>query len=65
MVGGRPAAPGLLVATSNTSFGWTAEMHGGAGNVVLSDSSVQPCSAMRLRQLLQPLGTRTNRFVIP
>jgi prepilin-type processing-associated H-X9-DG protein len=57
---------------TNTSFSWTKERHGGAGNIGLSDGSIQTITSTALQaafqsaqQGFQPTGTATNRLVIP
>src|SRR5208283_468971 len=40
-VNGVRVRPGILNLWTNTSVAWTKERHGGAGNIALSDGSVQ------------------------
>ena len=65
VVNGVRARPGILNLSTNASVGWTKERHGGAGNIVFSDSSVQTVSSAALQRTVQSTGTATNRLVIP
>ncbi len=54
----------ILVLTTNRPVGWTHEMHKFAGNVALSDGSVQGFTSSKLNQALIASG-ETNRLAIP
>ena len=56
---------GILVATTNNLLSWTASMHVGNGNILLSDGSVQQVSSQRLRKTIEDTGFPTNRFLMP
>jgi type II secretory pathway pseudopilin PulG len=64
-VNGVRVRPGILNLSSNASVAWTKERHGGAGNLGLSDGSVQTTAAWALQSALVNTGTATNRLVIP
>ena len=52
-VNGIRVRPGILNLWTNASVAWTKERHGGAGNIALSDGSVQtddPGFAIRARE---------------
>jgi prepilin-type processing-associated H-X9-DG protein len=54
----------ILEVTTNTSIGWSHELHNRSGNVLLCDGSVQQLSSSRLQSALQDSGV-TNRLAIP
>ncbi len=64
-VNGVRVQPGILNLWTNASVAWTKERHGGAGNIALSDGSVQTTTASALQSALANTGTATNRLVIP
>jgi len=64
-VNGVRVRPGILNLSTNASVAWTKERHGGAGNIALSDGSVQTTTTLALQSALVNTGTATNRLVIP
>lgn len=65
LTNGTPLPPNrILVLTTNTTAGWTHELHNGMGNVVLADGSVQQVTSSRLRDQFAQ-GGETNRLAIP
>lgn len=68
-VNGTRVPPGILSLSTNASVGWAQERHGGAGNIALSDGSVQTTTSTALQQAVQSAGSVTNRqfnrLVIP
>jgi prepilin-type processing-associated H-X9-DG protein len=62
--GGAPASSILNLAAGQPA-GWSSEMHGGFGNVVLVDGSVSGFNSRQLRLALTATGLATNRFAIP
>jgi prepilin-type N-terminal cleavage/methylation domain-containing protein/prepilin-type processing-associated H-X9-DG protein len=66
---------GLLELTTNSSAGWTAEMHNGVGNVLLADGSVQQVANSNLQIMIAYAGLQqpgevnpefvTNRLQMP
>jgi prepilin-type processing-associated H-X9-DG protein len=64
-VNGVRVRPGILNLSTNASVGWTKERHGGAGNIALSDGSVQTATAWAFQSALVNTGVTTNRLVIP
>ena len=51
----------IVDVNSNSVLSWTAELHGGSGNVMLGDGSVQQWTSTILRTGL----VMTNRLIIP
>jgi prepilin-type N-terminal cleavage/methylation domain-containing protein len=64
-VGGVPTRRGLVTLGTNSTVGWTSQIHTDMGNVLLGDNSVAGVSKRELRQLLQQTGMATNRLAIP
>jgi type II secretory pathway pseudopilin PulG len=62
---GTPIRNGLLELTTNHPAGWTAEMHVKAGNILMTDGSVQQVSVVSLRAGLANTGVATNRLQMP
>jgi type II secretory pathway pseudopilin PulG len=62
---GVAVQPGLLTITSNSVVGFTMEMHVGAGNLLLSDGSVQQVTPQQLQAQISSGGPLINRLVIP
>lgn len=60
---------GIMVLTTNQTAtrgaGWTEEMHQHAGNVVLTDGSVQQLSVARLREQLRMAETNSQHIATP
>jgi len=63
-LGGVPPKPGLIELHTNSVVTWTKERHGGGGNILLSDGSVQQVTSAGLSMLLQGSGV-TNRLAVP
>ena len=63
-IDGAPVKPGVVILTSNTVLGYTAEAHNGRGNVLLADGSVQQVTPSRLCAIMRDSGL-TNRIAIP
>jgi prepilin-type processing-associated H-X9-DG protein len=63
LTNGTPILNGVLVLTRNQPAGWTHELHNRAGNVLLSDGSVQQLGNSRLQAGLRDSGT--NRLAMP
>jgi len=64
-VNGVAVRSGLLELTTNSEVGWTAEMHRGAGNLVLGDGSVQLATTAKLTEQVRHQEIATNRLLIP
>jgi prepilin-type processing-associated H-X9-DG protein len=62
---GVPVGAGILVLATNLAVGWSEAMHGGSGNVLLGDGSVQVLSPKRLRLWAAESGAPSNRLAIP
>jgi type II secretory pathway pseudopilin PulG len=65
MTNGKAGGPGLVVIGTNDVLTWSTAIHNSAGNVGLSDGSVQQESSAGLQQLFQRSGTNVNRLAIP
>ena len=61
-MGGVSVESGLLHISTNTPIAWSAARHGHAGNVALTDGSVQQLTTSRLREYISNV---TNRIAIP
>ncbi len=55
----------ILELTTNQTVCWTKEIHQNAGNVALSDGSVQQWSTAALQNALKQTGLTTNRLLFP
>jgi prepilin-type processing-associated H-X9-DG protein len=64
-MGGVPVESGLLQISTNTLIAWSAARHGRAGNVALTDGSVQQLTTSSLQQAFQNAGAATNRIATP
>ena len=68
-IDGVPVKSGWLLLPGNAAISWTAERHGGAGNLSFADGSVAEVSASGLQNalVLATNGTdiMTNRIAIP
>jgi prepilin-type N-terminal cleavage/methylation domain-containing protein len=64
-VNGKPVQPGILNLWTNTSVEWTDERHHRAGNLGLTDGSVQTVGNSIFTSRLLQTGAATNRLVIP
>ncbi len=67
----QPLGPGAVTLTTNQIVGWGAGLHtattnvSGAGNLLLSDGSVQAPTSRRLRGYLIASDVATNHLLIP
>jgi len=57
--------PGLHSLIATDPVGWTKEMHGERGNLLLADGSVQQATSFDLGFALVKTGVTTNRLAIP
>jgi len=55
----------VLVLPPNQPAGWTETIHGGTGNIGLSDGSVQQFSTPGLQTAIKNTGRQTNRIALP
>jgi hypothetical protein len=56
----------LYLASSNlTSASWTTNLHNAAGNLALSDGSVQQATSSALANQVREQGIATNRLLLP
>lgn len=62
---GIPVNPGLLQVPDNASITWSAARHHFAGNIAITDGSVQQFTTYGLQQALQNSRFATNRIMIP
>jgi len=67
---GQPVKPGLFVLTTNSTMGWTLELHGNnrtapVGVLAFVDGHVQSAVTKSLPALFQNQGLATNRLVVP
>jgi prepilin-type N-terminal cleavage/methylation domain-containing protein len=66
---GVPVGPGRLLLQTNTVLGFTAEIHGQAGNLLLGDGSVQQITSGRLAtawdDARKASGLATNVWLVP
>lgn len=62
---GVDVRPGLAVLSTNYNTTWSQKMHNLAGNVLLSDCSVQQSNGKSLQGLLHNTGTNINRLAVP
>ncbi|HEV2693675.1 MAG TPA: hypothetical protein VG347_12350 [Verrucomicrobiae bacterium] len=74
-----PVHPGIISVTVSSQLEWNADRHGGmadqgwfkkpkkiaAGNIALTDGSVQSCYNIGLSNYLSQTGLTTNRLLIP
>ncbi len=72
VVNGIRVRPGILNLSTNIIAGWTKERHGGAGNIGLSDGSIQTTTSTALQAAFQaaqhgfqPNRAAANGLVIP
>ena len=65
MTNGVAVGPGFFAMGTEAEAGWTKEMHGEMGQVVMSDGSVQQMSSSRLKASLKDQGIATNYLVLP
>ena len=72
VVNGVRVRPGILNLSTNILAGWTKERHNGAGNIALSDGSVQTSTRAAIQaafqsaqKAFQSTGFATNHLVIP
>jgi prepilin-type N-terminal cleavage/methylation domain-containing protein len=64
-IGGVPIKSGLLELSTNMPIAWTAARHHFAGNILLTDGSVQEVNTVGLQTALQNTSLATNRLAIP
>ncbi len=64
-VAGVPVNSGVSIFSSNAPIAWTSARHKFAGNIGLSDGSVQQVTISGLTNLLHQTGLATNRLAIP
>lgn len=64
-MGGIPVESRLLQVSTNIPIAWSAARHGHAGNVAMTDMSVQQLTTSGLQQAFQDAGATTNRIAIP
>ena len=64
-MGRVPVEAGLLQISTNTPIAWSAARHRHAGNVAMTDGSVQQLTTSGLQQAFQNTGAATNRIAIP
>jgi type II secretory pathway pseudopilin PulG len=62
---GVPIKSGLLEISSNTPIAWSATRHKFAGNILLSDGSVQMLNNSSLPHQVLQTGLATNHLAIP
>jgi prepilin-type processing-associated H-X9-DG protein len=65
VVDGVVAEAGLLTVNAANQIGWHKTIHGGLGNVLMADGSVQQASSSYLQQLIAHSGTNVNRLAVP
>jgi len=69
-VGGRPVRPGLFPLTTNSTLGWTRELHGDSarspgGNVLFVDGHVEFLRRDHLLAAARGQGLATNLLAVP
>jgi type II secretory pathway pseudopilin PulG len=64
-VNGQPAGTGVLPLLTNSPVSWTNQRHNRAGNIGLSDGSVEQVSDSGLKSALAGSSTNSVRLVIP
>jgi len=57
---GSASGPAMVIMGTNSNPGWTGLIHQQAGNVLISDGSVQQVSSSGLRTLLENSGDQTT-----
>jgi competence protein ComGC len=62
---GVPVKSGSLLLSTNTPLTWSPARHRLAGNIALTDGSVQQLTTSGLQQVLTNSGPAINRFLIP
>ena len=65
IINGKPVRPGILNLTSNDVVEWSSERHHRAGNIALSDGSIQQTTRDGLRTATANGLMATNRWIIP
>jgi prepilin-type processing-associated H-X9-DG protein len=60
-----PVSPGTLVVSSNSSVAWTVSRHNGAGNVALTDGSVQQVDAAGMHEPFWQVATINKQLWVP
>jgi prepilin-type processing-associated H-X9-DG protein len=64
---GTPPRTNILELTANQQVSWPKNPHGGLGNILFTDGSVQSTSSQSqwLKEALQRTGMQTNRLALP
>lgn len=57
--------PGLVLITEEDNVAWSKTMHKGAGNIALSDGSVEDTTTADLREPTLEAGTNLIRLAVP
>lgn len=65
LTNGQPIQNGLMQLKTNSLVGWTAERHGGAGNIGMADGSVQQLTTSGLQKTLSYSGTNQVLLLPP
>jgi hypothetical protein len=65
LTNGQPLHQSMLALTTNQPVGWTADIHGGFGNVGLGDGGVKGWTSPALKRGLSDSGYATNRVAMP
>ncbi len=61
---GLPVKNGLLLLDTNRVAGWTHQIHHGAGNIAMTDGSVQQLTSSGLNSAVRASGV-TNWLLFP
>jgi hypothetical protein len=62
---GTPVKNGLMELTTNTTVGWTGELHDKIGNIAMADGSVWQDNITGLQNQIAGTGVATNRVQMP
>jgi len=62
---GSSPTKGVLSVSSNDAVVWTGDLHGGSGNVALSDGSVLQLKSRDLKTAIARTGLAKNRLAMP
>jgi hypothetical protein len=65
LTNGATVKNGLLKLAAGQPIGWTTEMHNKAGNIALSDGSVQQIDSVGLQNAIARTGMATNVLNMP
>jgi type II secretory pathway pseudopilin PulG len=55
----------LLTLTSNMDLGWSKEIHSWKGNIAFGNGTVEQVLNGSVRQVLQSMGSTSNRLAVP